>query len=124
VIKAVGLFKRKPGMSKDDFIAYYEEHHARIGEKIVGGAATHYLRRYLYAFGPGEPEPEYDVIMELWFPDRATLDARMAWITGDPAAVAERETDEENLFDRSTMLMYVVEEHESDLAALQAAATS
>jgi len=115
MIKAVGLFKRKPGMSKEDFVAYYEDHHARIGEKIVGGAATHYLRRYLYPFAPGAPEPEYDVIMELWFPDRETLDARMAWITSDPVAVAERETDEENLFDRSTMVMYVVDEHSSNL---------
>ena len=118
MIKAVGLFKRKPGMSKEDFVSYYEDHHARIGEKIVGGAASHYLRRYLYAFGPDEPEPVYDVIMELWFPDVETMNERMAWITSDPVAVEERESDEANLFDRSTMVLYVVDEHASDLELL------
>ena len=29
MIKLITLLKRRPGMSKQDFIAYYEQHHRR-----------------------------------------------------------------------------------------------
>ena len=33
MVKLVFMLKRKPGMSREDFLRYYEQHHARLGEK-------------------------------------------------------------------------------------------
>ena len=44
MIKMVFMLKRRPGMSRADFIQYYESHHARLGEKYVPNAVR-YVRR-------------------------------------------------------------------------------
>ena len=119
VIKIVGLFKRRPGMTVAEFREHYETRHRLLGEKYLSGYASRYLRRFL------DPMPtqvagkagqaEYDVIMEVWYADQATYEAartRMA----TPQAAREILEDEERLFDRPTMRFFLVEEHESDLA--------
>jgi len=55
-ITVITLLKRREGMSKDDFIAYYEESHRRIGEQVLSGYATRYVRRYLFPTD-GEDQP-------------------------------------------------------------------
>jgi len=77
MFKPVWLMRRKPGMSKADFIAYYETAHRLIGEKVLAGAATRYVRRFLHAFD--EAEPVYDVLMEMWFPG---AEAYQSWLAG------------------------------------------
>jgi hypothetical protein len=39
-ITLVTLLKRREGMNKADFIAYYETHHRKIGEKVLRSYAT------------------------------------------------------------------------------------
>lgn len=112
--KAVFLLKRRPGMSFDDFVAYYESTHARLGERVLP-TAQRYVRRYLTPFPPssGEPaEQEFDVITEIWFEDRAAFEAAVARLQ-DPATAAEIAADEERLFDRSSIRLFTVEERES-----------
>jgi len=117
MIKLVTLLSKKPGMSREAFIAHYETHHRLIGEKYLKGYAAKYQRRYLLA-----PEPEesasvdlpFDVLMEIWFPDQPRMEAAMAIITSD-AAQEEIVADEERLFDRALIRSYVVEEHESEM---------
>ena len=121
MIKMIGLLKRRPGMSPQAFRDYYEATHRRIGEKYLNGFACRYLRRYLTPFAnplTGEAEEgEFDVVLEIWYPDQAALDAANAQF-----AVAEiaREIaeDEERLFDRSRMRFFFVDECESALDAL------
>lgn len=115
MIKLITLLKRRPGMSREDFIAYYETNHARIGEKVLRGAAVHYVRRYLQPLGPEAPEPPFDVVMEIWFPDRETLDRRMGALVSDPVIAAEIAEDEEKLFDRSSIVSFIADEHVSAL---------
>ena len=65
MIKMIFMLKRRPGMSREEFVRYYESTHAKLGEKHVRNAAR-YVRRYLK--GLPEPftgtvrEPDYDVI--------------------------------------------------------------
>ena len=47
MIKVVTLLTRKPGMTRQAFIDYYESQHRLIGEKYLGGYAVKYQRRYL-----------------------------------------------------------------------------
>jgi hypothetical protein len=73
MIKLVTLLKRRPGMSKADFIAYYEAHHRRIGEQVLSGYAVRYVRRYLEPADGVDQTQDFDVSMEIWFPNQAKL---------------------------------------------------
>jgi hypothetical protein len=118
VFKTVMLLKRRPGMSMDDFIAYYEDHHTLIGKKYLAGFATHYVRRYVTPFANpvtgAEIESPYDVITETWYPDQTAFAAAMA-IVGQPGPMAEIAADEENFLDRPKNLFFTVHEHVTPL---------
>jgi hypothetical protein len=115
MIKLVTLMNRKPGLTREEFIAHYEEHHRLIGEKVLSGYACKYVRRYPTPVGePNEADP--DVIMEIWFQDRTIHDACFAAMS-DPEQMAEITADEERLFDRGRMRSYLVEERESYMPA-------
>jgi len=118
MLKFVTLLKRRSGVSRDEFIDYYERHHAQIGVKYLSGHASRYVRRYVQPM-PNPvtgilDEPEHDVVMEIWFPDRAAFEAAMARLT-EPDVAAEIAEDEERLFDRSKHRHFFVEERESVL---------
>ena len=117
MIKIVTLLKRRSGMSKQAFMAYYEDHHRLIGEKVLSGYAEKYVRRYLQPSDGVEQDQDFDVVMEIWFPDAATYDAWRARMA-DPETIAEIATDEEKLFDRSRIRSFTVTETGSDLPPL------
>ena len=115
--KILLFMKRKPGMSVEAFRDYYENHHVPLALKY-STAVSRYTRRYL------EPRPNpdtgesgelpYDVITELWFDNeevwRGTVQYLETTVMSD-----EIVSDEANLFDRSTMRMATVVEHETDM---------
>lgn len=119
MIKTIGLLKRRPGMTVAEFRAYYETHHRVIGEKYLSGFASRYMRRFITPSANREtgevPEPDFDVVLEIWYPDRATFEACGRALSA-PEAVAEITADEERLFDRPKMRFFVIDEEcESDL---------
>ena len=117
MIKVVTLLTRKPGMSREAFIEYYENNHRLIGEKYLDGYAVKYQRRYLAPVDAdvlNSADLPFDVLMEIWFPDRAVMDKAMA-LLGTEAAQEEIVADEERVFDRALIRSYVVEEYESDM---------
>ncbi|MFN3231821.1 MAG: EthD domain-containing protein [Alphaproteobacteria bacterium] len=115
MFKTVCLLKRRAGMSFEDFQAYYETHHRKIGEKVLPHDVR-YMRRYLHPVPnpvTGEsPELEFDVLTEMWFDTQEAFDAAMAAL-GEPEIAAEIAEDEEKLFDRSKIRFCTIEEHES-----------
>jgi len=117
LIKLVMLIKRRAGMTFDEFVQYYETTHRAIGIKYNKGA-RHYTRRYLRklenpAFGE-QPEPEYDVLTELWYDDQAAFDAGLAQITAPDAGKAIAE-DAAQLFDSNTKVhTFVIYDERSD----------
>lgn len=116
MFKTVVLLKRKAGMSMEDFIDYYENHHRKIGEKVLPHGIR-YMRRFLRGVPnpvTGEAnEPAFDVLTEMWFEDQAAFEAAMAALS-EPETAAEIAEDEEKLFDRSNMHFCTIEERESD----------
>lgn len=114
MIKQIGLLKRKPGMTPEAFRSYYESSHRVIGEKYLAGYATRYMRRFLEPLSTGTDEQEFDVILEVWYPDQETYERCRAHLS-TPEAAAEIAADEEQLFDRPKNRFFIVEEHESEL---------
>lgn len=114
----VGLLRRRPDLDPAAFRRYYETHHRRLGEKYLAGYAVRYLRRYLTPFPDpitGRPtEPDCDVILEIWYPDRAAFERANRRLS-EPAVAAEIAADEERLFDRPANRFYFVDEVESTL---------
>lgn len=110
----VALLKRREGMSPAAFKDYYETVHSKLLAKAAGdhkSGAIGYRRRYL------EPAPhpiaqatggvDYDVIMELSYPDRAALDADMAFLGRADINLLFAE-DEDKLFDRRYSRCYII----------------
>lgn len=110
----VALFKRRPGMSKGEFVERYETRHRLIGEKVLAGYATRYERRYLNPVDGTEVDWDFDVVMEMDFPNIETFE-RFRAATADPEVSREIEADEAFLFDRSRMRSYTIENYQSDL---------
>lgn len=106
-ITMITLLKRRDDISREDFRNYYESTHRLIGERVLSGYATRYVRRYLTPVEDDEQACDADVVMEIDFPDEATRDAWFASIQ-DPAIMAEIVADEEKLFDRSRIRTFTV----------------
>lgn len=111
--KLLLFMKRKPGMTPDAFRDYYETRHVPLCMPLMGAAAKRYVRRYL-DHAQSQPEPDHDVITELWFEHRAAVDAVLAMFANNatPAFIA---ADEENFLDRSKTRAFAVSESETPL---------
>jgi EthD domain len=108
-VTVITLLKRRAGLSKAEFITYYETHHRLIGEKVLRGYATRYVRRYLHPIDGVDAHEDADVVMEIDFPNAATRDACFAAMA-DKATMAEIVADEAKLFDRARIRTFTAEE--------------
>ena len=115
MIKTIALLRKKAGLTREQFIRYYETRHAPLILSIAPQVCD-YRRNFLVEEGaivaPGAAPRDYDVITELWYPDAAAFAAAMAAFT-DPVNAARIAADEENVFDRSATRFYTVEERAS-----------
>ena len=107
MVKMILLLKRRDGMSFEDFVAYYENHHSVLGKKILP-TAIKYQRRFLKPIGDAMPD-SYDCITEVWFADQAAMEAALA-SAATPTNAALLAEDEAKLFDRSKIRFYMVDQ--------------
>ncbi len=117
MIKLVMPMKRRPGMTIPEFREYYETKHRLIGEKYLEGFASKYMRRFTNPTVDRDGElrdPEYDVFLEIWYPDQAAMEACGKTLS-TPEAQQEIREDEEKVFDMRFMRSYVVDESVSNL---------
>jgi uncharacterized protein (TIGR02118 family) len=104
MVKALSFFKRRAGMSVEEFQAYWRSRHPDVVTKLPG------IRRYVQshtrpaAYQRGEPV--YDGIAEVWFEDTAAMHALRG--TAEVAAV---QADEARFIDRSTMRLIITDDH-------------
>ncbi|HSE06567.1 MAG TPA: EthD domain-containing protein [Methylomirabilota bacterium] len=104
MVKAVSFFKRKPGLSVEEFQAYWRERHPAAVVRLPG--VRRYVQSHTRKAGYGKGEPIYDGIAELWFEDTKAMAALRG--TQEMEAV---EMDEAAFIDRSTMRLILTEEH-------------
>jgi EthD domain len=118
MFKVMILLKRRPGMSMEEFIDYYENNHAKLGVKFAPNMihySRHYLRPIADVLEGQVNEPAYDVITECHFASREAFEEN-THLMQSPEALAALIADEEKLFDRPAKSRVLVEDHESDLS--------
>jgi len=113
-VTVITLLKRRPGMSVEDFRAYYEASHRLIGEQVLSGIATRYERRYLSPTDGIDAECDFDVITEVDFPDEAARE-EFTRVVSDPETLAMIVADEEKLFDRARIRTFTMTSCRSEL---------
>lgn len=116
--KAVVLLRKRADMSREDFIAYYEQRHVPLVRRIfpmIGEYRRNFIDRQSAALGPIAPAadadgPYFDVITEIWFEDDAQL---RTFVDMHKSAdeMALLQADEENFLDRSMMQIFLVDEY-------------
>ena len=114
MIKTISFMKRKPGLSREDFIRHYEEHHAPLALKHLP-TFRKYVRKYPVAM-PGADEPEFDCMTEFWFDDIEGA-LKVQEILGDYKTEVGRIflEDEERFLDRSRSRSFLIDERASQI---------
>ena len=114
----VSLFKRKKGLSVEEFRHHYENNHTKLfTEYLAHTGIERYVRRYPTPIPnpiSGKVIPaEYDVIMEVWFTDRQLFEDFISRKQLDQEHVKIVAEDEEKFLDRDSMSMNTVEEFDT-----------
>lgn len=111
MIKVIALLKAKPGLSRAEFIAYYETRHAPLILSLLPEIAD-YRRNYVERAGAFESAVaaiDFDSVTEIRFANRAAYDRFLA-CSARPEIAQAIADDEENVFDRAATRMFVVDE--------------
>lgn len=112
MFKCIALLKRRPDMSRDAFIDYYETRHAPLIRRLLPGIVD-YRRNYVDLDGaflfPGAAPIDFDVITEIWLADKSAYDHFLA-VAAQEDVAGQIARDEENFLDRAASRMIVVEE--------------
>ena len=104
MVKIAAFFKRKPGMSIEDFQSYWRTTHADIVVKLLG--IRRYVQSHTILSGYRKGEPIYDGMAELWFDNTDAMRAQ----AGTPEFTAVR-ADEPNFMDVASQGSIITEEH-------------
>lgn len=111
MLKTIALLKRKEGLSRAEFIAYYETRHAPLIRSLLPEILD-YRRNYVDrdgAFESNVAQIDFDSVTEMRFADRAAYDRFLA-CAAQPEVAQAIADDEENVFDRAATRMFVVDE--------------
>lgn len=103
MFKIILLTKRKPGMSMEDFMDYYENTHTKLTRKAFP-QMKRYRRNYITPVQNemcADGESPFDCVTEAWFDAREDFDDVIKTLAENPDLAAEIVEDELNFFDRS-----------------------
>jgi hypothetical protein len=118
MVKTIAFLKRKAGPSREAFIEYYETKHVPL-ILAIAPQICEYRRNFLVEAGaivmPGAAPLDFDVVTEIWYPDRHAYTAAMAAFTL-PANAERIARDEENVFDRFRTRFFEVDERHARIA--------
>ena len=104
MIKGCTLFKRKPGMSVEDFQAYWLNEHPKVVTALPG--IRRYVQSHPLAGGYRRGELVFDGLAEVWADDAAAFRA----MSSSPQYEAVR-ADEAEFIDGASMIFLLTEEH-------------
>jgi uncharacterized protein (TIGR02118 family) len=112
MLKVIALMRRKPGLTKAQFIEYYETRHAPLMNRLQQPELVGYKRNFVDLEGAiltdGNP-PWFDVVTELYYESRQAYEQCMTRLAA-PEPTQQRIADESNFLDRSMIHFFIVEE--------------
>lgn len=123
MFKQLCFFRKRPDMTMEEFLDYYENQHSQLAKKAglkpALPNAQRYVRRYL------KPEknpvtgqvidPGYDCLMEIWWNSREDYERSFA-IISDPERLPAVMADEARLFaSHNNPVCSVIEEYDSPM---------
>ena len=120
MIKQIVFLKKRPDISMDAFLDYYENQHSQLAKKMGAKPSLPNAQRYVRRYITPEKNPltgeiidcGYDCIMEIWWNSREDFEAAMKGLA-DPAMLDIRMADELKLFASNSNPVCTVEEHDS-----------
>lgn len=122
MLKQIVFLKKRPDMTMEQFMDYYENQHSQLAKRIGKPAipnALRYVRRYVrLEKNPVTGEvlyPGYDCIMEIWWKNREDFEASQRLIS-DPERLPHTIEDEKKLFATHSNPVCTVEEFDSPVA--------
>lgn len=109
-MKVIAMYKRKPGLSVEQFRQHYETSHVPMSMRLFP-FMTDYRRNYIRrdSESPAANAFDFDVITELTF-ESPSHHQRMLQQMTDPAIRKEVEQDEIQFMDRSAAVYFIVDE--------------
>ena len=105
MVKLVAFFKRKPGMSVEDFGRHWQTRHAELVVRQAG--LRRYVQNHTLASAYRSREPVYDGVAEAWFDETWA----MRDLADSPEYAAVR-ADEANFIDPASMGVLLTDEVE------------
>jgi hypothetical protein len=122
VFKQLCFFRKRPDMTMEEFIDYYENQHSRLSERVGRSPsipnAVRYVRRYLTPERnpvTGEViDPGYDCVMEIWWNSRKDFENSQQ-VIADPERLPDIKADEAKLFATHSNPMCSVVEFDSPI---------
>jgi hypothetical protein len=112
MFKIIVFLVRKPGLTLAEMRTHYETRHLPLARRTFPQIIEHrrnYAQDGGIFFPPGVAAPQWDVISEIWFANRAGFDAMMAFVA-DAQASGELGRDEAQFLDREKCGMMIVDE--------------
>lgn len=106
MITTIALLKARPGLTHDEFVDHYENHHVPLILSLAP-APSAYSRTYLPAPAERGAEADFDVMTRLRFEDEAARALWLARVYAPGSGVAE---DEERFLDRTRTRSWAVDE--------------
>ena len=122
MLKQICFFKKRPDMTMEQFMDYYENQHSQLAKKTGAKPAipnaVRYVRRYLVPeTNPvtGEVhDPGFDCIMEIWWNSREDFENSQR-IISSPERLPLTKADEANLFASHANPVCTVIEYDSPM---------
>jgi hypothetical protein len=125
MFKQVVFFKKRPDMTMEAFIDYYENMHSKLAQRLGLSPSLPNAQRYVRRYLTPEPNPltgepldcGYECIMEIWWNTREDYEKAMKGLSADKKILELRLEDERQLFATNSNPVCSVTEYDSPVGA-------
>lgn len=106
MVKIILMFRRRAGMSRQEFMDYRRDVHAPL---LLAIPEAQFIRKFVVSYPvpvPYYPEPRYDAVVEAWFDTMADLDG----LFSSENFLHKVDTDHANFIDLASVERIITEE--------------
>jgi hypothetical protein len=114
----VTLMRKRESLTRAELIDYYENKHVPLSMELFPQIVKMTRNfpttdNFHYVSSANQPKVPYDVVTEHWFADQASYDQMMADFASDPDKFQRLSEDEEAFCEKSSVVMFMVDERET-----------